>query len=111
VSSLAEPDLLEAIAGHPRIGAEASARFSAAEQASARSGSPEALAALAEANRAYEAKHGFVFLIYASGKSAEELLAAARKRLASTREAELRTAAAELAEITVLRLRKLVGGG
>jgi allantoicase len=110
VTSLGQADVLEAIAAHPRIGDGTDGeKTSAAEQARARSGSPEVLAALAEANRAYEAKHGFVFLIFATGKSAEEVLEAARARLHHTREEELTTAARELAEITVLRLRKLVG--
>jgi len=109
VSAFAEADVLEAVAGHPRIGDKSRERFSSEEQSRARAGAPETLAALAEANRAYEQKHGFVFLIYATGKSAEEILAAARTRLQNTREAELKTAARELAEITALRLRKLVG--
>jgi allantoicase len=113
VSSLGEADLLEAFAAHPRIGdrpARANEeRFSAEEQSRARSASRETLDALAEANRAYEDKHGFVFLIFASGKTAEEILEAARKRVENPRDAELRTAARELAEITALRIRKLVG--
>ena len=51
-----------------------------------------------------------MFLICATGKSAEEILEAAKKRVQNTREIELKTAANELAAITVLRLRKLVGG-
>jgi OHCU decarboxylase len=82
---------------------------SAQEQSRASKGDPKTLAALADANRAYEEKHGFVFLIFATGKSAEEILEAAKKRVQNTREAELKTAANELASITVLRLRKLVG--
>ena len=109
VSAFGEADVLEAVAGHPRIGDKAREKFSAQEQSRARAGSPETLAALAEANRAYEEKHGFVFLIYATGKTADELLAAARQRVQNTREIELKTAARELAEITALRLRKLVG--
>ena len=111
-SSLAEVDLLEAMAAHPRIGDAGPATRnepSAAEQARVQSGSPEVLTALAEQNRAYEAKHGFVFLICATGKTADEVLAAARARLQHPRATELEVAARELAEITVLRLRKLVG--
>ena len=108
VASLGEKDLMEAFAGHPRIGDKPKEAVSAAEQSRARKGSPETLAALAEANRAYEEKHGFVFLIFATGKSAEEILEAAKKRVQNTREVELKTAAGELAAITVLRLRKLV---
>ncbi len=109
VASLGENDLLEAFAGHPRVGDRPKEAVSAQEQSRARAGSPETLAALVEANRAYEAKHGFVFLIFATGKSAEEILEAAKKRLHNTREMELKIAANELAAITVLRLRKLVG--
>ncbi|HEY1956109.1 MAG TPA: allantoicase [Polyangiaceae bacterium] len=108
VSAFGEVDVLEAVAGHPRIGDKSRERFSSEEQSRARAGSAETLAAIAEANRAYETKHGFVFLIYATGKTADEILAAARARLQNTREIELKTAAKELAEITALRLRKLV---
>jgi len=110
VSSLAEADLLEAMAAHPRIGdAGKKNEPSAAEQARVQSGSAEVLAALAEQNRAYEAKHGFVFLICATGKTGDEVLEAARERVEHTRMVELEVAARELADITVLRLRKLVG--
>ncbi|HEX4514242.1 MAG TPA: allantoicase [Polyangiaceae bacterium] len=108
VASLGEKDLLEAFAGHPRIGDRPKEAVSAQEQSRARAGSPETLAALADANRAYEEKHGFVFLIFAMGKSAEEILEAAKKRVQNTRDVELKAAAGELAAITVLRLRKLV---
>ncbi len=110
VAGLAEANLLEAFAGHPRVGDKSRESASAQEQARARAGSPETLAALAEANRAYEQKHGFVFLVYATGKTADEVLDAARRRLQNTRETELKNAANELADITLLRLRKLVGG-
>jgi allantoicase len=114
VTSLEERDLLEAMSAHPRIGAvdggAYAERFSAGEQARARAAPPAVLAELQEANRAYESKHGFVFLICATGKSAEEVLATSRARLANARDAELGNAAAELAAITILRLRKLVGG-
>ncbi len=110
VSSLGEARLLEAMAAHPRIGESAKNNpMSAAEQARVSSGAADVLAAIAEANRAYEAKHGFVFLICATGKTASEVLESARTRLEHTRAAELEVAARELAEITVLRLRKLVG--
>jgi allantoicase len=108
LASLGEHDLLEAFAAHPRIGDQPKEAVSAAEQSRARSGSPETLAALAEANRAYEEQHGFVFLIFATGKSADEILETCRKRVQNTRETELKAAAAELAEIMALRMRKLV---
>jgi allantoicase len=115
VGSFSEPDLFEAMAAHPRIGdrkqgATHEARMSRAEQARASAAPEEVKGALAEANRAYEEKFGFVFLIFATGKSAEEILAQARQRLQNTREAELRIAAGELAKIARLRVLKLVGG-
>lgn len=110
VSSLGESDLMEAFAGHPRVGQASAEDFSREEQSTARGASKETLAALDEANRAYEAKHGFVFLIFATGKTADEILDAAKKRVQNTREIELKTAAKELAEIAALRAVKLVGG-
>ena len=110
VASLDEASLMEAFAAHPRIGARGDEKFSAEEQSRARRGSRETLDALAQANRDYEAKHGFVFLICATGKSADEILEVAKKRVQNTREIELKTAAKELAEIAALRVVKTIGG-
>src|SRR6266566_1657403 len=65
-------------------------------------------AALARENRAYEQRFGHVFLVSATGKTADEMLAALRARLANDPAAELRVAAEEQAKITRLRLEKLV---
>ncbi|HKT05124.1 MAG TPA: 2-oxo-4-hydroxy-4-carboxy-5-ureidoimidazoline decarboxylase, partial [Rugosimonospora sp.] len=65
-------------------------------------------AALVDANRAYEERFGRVFLIFASGASPGEMLAAARERLANDEETERRVVRGELAKITELRLRRLV---
>lgn len=113
-SELPEGDWLEAFRAHPKIGeskaaaevAEESRRWSEGEQARARAAPAETLAALAEANRAYEERFGFIFIIRAQGRSAEEILAALRERMNNDRAAELRVAAAEQWEITELRLRK-----
>lgn len=110
VSTLGETDLMEAFAAHPRIGEKRPEKFTTEEQSRARSASKETLAALADANRAYETKHGFVFLIFATGKTAEEVLDAATKRVQNTREIELKTAANELGAIAALRVVKMVGG-
>ena len=63
--------------------------------------------ALAEGNREYERRFGYIFIVCASGKSADEMLrcsaAACRIRLMS----EIRIAAEEQAKITELRLEKL----
>jgi allantoicase len=105
--SLDSNDWLEAFAAHPRIG-DRKPGWSSGEQSRAQSGSDETKNAIAEGNRAYEEKFGFVFLICATGKSAEDILAALRSRSERTRDEELRTAAEEQAEIAKLRLEKLV---
>jgi allantoicase len=104
---------LEAFSAHPRIGekkvpASGDAKWSTGEQQGAAEASNDTVAALAEANRAYEAQLGFIFIVCASGRSAETMLADLRARLANSREVELRTAAEEQAKITRLRLGKLI---
>jgi allantoicase len=107
--SLTPEDWLEAFADHPRIGERRDgARWSAAEQSGTRSASDETMRALAEANRDYEQKFGFIYLVCATGKSGDEMLENIRQRLLNTRDDELRTAAEEQAKITKLRFDKLV---
>jgi 2-oxo-4-hydroxy-4-carboxy-5-ureidoimidazoline decarboxylase len=103
--SLDWADVLEAIAGHPRIGDRAGGQ-SAAEQSGV-ADSPRA--ALADGNRAYEERFGHLFLICATGLSGEEMLAALRMRLDNDPDAERKVATTELRKITVLRLRKALG--
>jgi OHCU decarboxylase len=112
---LAPDDWLEAFAKHPRIGERVGAtataaeqRWSEAEQSRAQDGAPSVLAELASANAQYEDRFGHVFLICASGKSADEILANARSRLQNDPARELRVAAEEQRRITHLRLRKLL---
>ena len=100
--SLDWADVLEAIAGHPRIGARAAGQ-SAAEQSGVADSSRAALAA---GNREYEERFGHVFLICATGLSGEEMLAALRQRLDNDPDAERKVATTELRKITVLRARK-----
>jgi 2-oxo-4-hydroxy-4-carboxy-5-ureidoimidazoline decarboxylase len=103
--SLDWADVLEAIAGHPRIGDRAAGQ-SAAEQSGVADSSR---AALADGNRAYEARFGHVFLICASGLSGEQMLAALRVRLDNDPQTERTVATTELRKITVLRVRKALG--
>ncbi|HVY47970.1 MAG TPA: 2-oxo-4-hydroxy-4-carboxy-5-ureidoimidazoline decarboxylase, partial [Minicystis sp.] len=113
---LDEAALREAFAAHPRIGEKkaerdagaASRGFSEQEQSSAARAAPETLAALAAMNREYEAKFGHVFLICATGKSADEILAALRARIGGTPGEELAAAAEEQRKITLLRLEKML---
>lgn len=106
-SSVGEYDWLEAFAAHPRIG-DRKPGWSSQEQAGTRGASEETMRELAEINRAYEEKHGFVYLVCATGKSADEMLAIAKSRAGNDRTAELKNAAEEQRKITAIRLEKLV---
>lgn len=114
-SRLTPDDWREAFAKHPRIGDRAAAtatrterRWSDREQSRAQEGDAAVLAELATANAEYEDRFGHVFLICATGKSADEILANARLRLNNHAERELHVAAEEQRRITHLRLRKLL---
>lgn len=115
--ALEHADWREAFAHHPRIGessggergrAGTSEAWSREEQSGTATASPEVHRALVEGNRAYERRFGHVFLICATGKSAEEMLAELRRRLRNSPSEELMIAAGEQAKITRLRLEKLV---
>jgi allantoicase len=108
--ALTERDWLEAFAAHPRIGERRSdARgWSAEEQSGALAASPATVEALAEANRAYEAKHGFIYVVSAAGMSADQMLDLLRERARNDRATELLRASEEQRKITDLRLAKLV---
>ncbi|HEX9959613.1 MAG TPA: 2-oxo-4-hydroxy-4-carboxy-5-ureidoimidazoline decarboxylase, partial [Pyrinomonadaceae bacterium] len=114
--NLDAPDWLEAFAAHPKIGARAaapkqqarSAEWSRGEQSGARSADDSVLDALAEANRLYERKFGYIFIVRATGKSAEEMLEICRRRLNNNAETELPIAAEEQRKITEIRLNKLL---
>jgi OHCU decarboxylase len=113
---LGSEDWLEAFRAHPRIGeakpaqtaGEEARRWSEGEQSRARAASTETLAALAEANREYDEKFGFIFIVCATDKTAEEMLSLLRARLPNDTETELRVAAEEQWRITVLRLKKFL---
>ncbi len=112
--ALSPDDWREAFSKHPRIGERAAKtpslehRWSEGEQSRAREAAPPVLAELAAANAEYESRFGHVFLICATGKSADEILQRARARLHNDPESELRVAAEEQRRITHLRLRKLL---
>lgn len=110
--ALTEDDWLEAFAHHPRIGDRAAleARFpnthdlSSKEQAGVGTAREDVLAELADLNNQYYDRFGFIFIVCAAGKSAEEMLALLRERLTHDRATELRIAVDEQAKITALRL-------
>ena len=114
--NLDAPDWLEAFAAHPKIGARAaapkqqaqSAEWSRGEQSGTRAADDSVLDALAEANRLYERKFGYIFIVCATGKSAEEMLEICRQRINNDADTELQIAAEEQRKITEIRLNKLL---
>ena len=101
-------DWMEAFAAHPRIGDRSGGTWERGEQKSTATASADTLADLATLNQEYADKFGFIYIVCASGRSADEMLADLRARVGATREQELVTAGEEQAKITRLRLRKLV---
>lgn len=114
--SLGESDCLEAFEAHPMIGDVDSLRkkyastktIAAGEQAGAAAAGEETLQRLALLNREYLAKFGFIFIVFATGKSAAEMLALLEARIGNTRDDEVQNAAAEQLKITLLRIDKLL---
>jgi 2-oxo-4-hydroxy-4-carboxy-5-ureidoimidazoline decarboxylase len=100
--SLTWSDVLEAMDGHPRIGARVSGQ-SATEQSGV---ADAARGALIAGNAAYEDRFGHVFLICATGLSGDEMLAALEERLKNNEEMERTVATTELRSITRLRVAK-----
>ena len=108
-------DWLEAFAGHPRIGDIDSLRekyastksWSEDEQSGVDSASEQVLQRLSQANDEYFDKFGYIFIVCATGKSAEEMLAILEERLPNDPDEEIQVAAGEQAKITKIRLEKL----
>jgi allantoicase len=100
-------DWLEAFAGHPRIGERGDA-VSAREQAGVDRTTRRLLEELAAVNREYERRFGFIYIVYASAKNAEEMLEIAKQRLGNTKEVEIANAATEQKRITDTRLKRML---
>ncbi|NNH75762.1 2-oxo-4-hydroxy-4-carboxy-5-ureidoimidazoline decarboxylase [Nocardia uniformis] len=119
IAELAWADVQEALSAHPRIGEREAARhgglsaqeaeWSQQEQSGAATADAAVQAEFVARNLAYEDRFGHVFLIRATGRSATEMLAALHRRLHNTVEDERALVRAELADIAVLRIRKLLG--
>ena len=113
---LSPQDWREAFEHHPRIGDLDSLKakyahtrhWAAGEQAGAATASDTVLEALAEGNRKYEAAFGHLFIVCATGKSAEEMLDLLQSRLPNDPQVELGIAAEEQRKITRIRLEKLI---
>jgi 2-oxo-4-hydroxy-4-carboxy-5-ureidoimidazoline decarboxylase len=111
-----EIDGLEAFTHHPKIGGteELAKKFASTstwaqgEQGRVQEASKATLQALADGNAAYEQKFGYIFIVCATGKSAEEMLALLQQRLPNIPEIEIGIAMAEQMKITIIRLEKLL---
>lgn len=107
-TSLDNADWREAFAHHPRIGEQTGSSQAAQEQSGMSGSTGELQQAMAEVNRDYEQRFGYIYIVCATGKSAEEMLAIAQSRLRNDPDTELRVAALEQLKITRLRLQKLL---
>ncbi len=117
VDDMLEPkDWLEAFVHHPRIGDDGrempqgklSSEWEKGEQSGVDRSDNPTKAALINANQEYERKFGYIYIVCATGKTGEEMLKIAEKRLGNDPEKELRVAADEQRKITRLRLEKLL---
>ncbi len=111
---LPHTDWLEAFTAHPRIGDVNSLRkkfentkaWASGEQSGVDFAAESVLQGLADGNRKYEEKNGFIFIVCATGKSAAEMLALLKARLPNSREQEIQNAADEQMKITRIRIDK-----
>jgi 5-hydroxyisourate hydrolase/2-oxo-4-hydroxy-4-carboxy-5-ureidoimidazoline decarboxylase len=109
-------DWLEAFTHHPKIGDVkslsekfvATANLAGEEQSGVRAATQEVIEKLAKANEVYEKKFGFIFIVFATGKSATEMLRLLEERLDNSNEDELHIAMGEQHKITITRLKKML---
>ena len=109
-------DILEAFTHHPKIGDVASLRkkfastaaWASGEQSGVNAAAEATIQGLAQGNADYEARYGYIFIVCATGKSAEEMLDILRSRLGNDPEQELAIAAGEQGKITRIRLEKML---
>ena len=109
-------DWLEAFGHHPQIGdkpasgSDPARQWAAGEQAGALAATEDVKARLARANRAYFEKFGYIYIVCATGKTAEGMLAILNQRLQNDLPSELSIAAEQQRLITRIRLDKLLAG-
>jgi 2-oxo-4-hydroxy-4-carboxy-5-ureidoimidazoline decarboxylase len=110
-----QQEQMEAFEHHPKIGDINSlkekfadtAGWAEVEQSGVVRSNEKILHELSKGNEEYENKFGFIFIVCATGRSAEEMLAALNSRLNNSKEEEIKIAAAEQLKITKLRLERL----
>ena len=113
---MGEEDYLQAFDGHPKIGDVGSLQakyantktLAAGEQSGVDLASDEVIQRLAEGNSQYQDKFGFIFIVCASGKTADEMLGLLEARLPNDRHTELLNAAEEQRKIFHIRLNQLL---
>lgn len=116
-SKLEKDDWLEAFAAHPRIGdldpdeprLVHTRKWASEEQSRVAGASETVRALLAEGNRRYEDRFGHIFIVFASGKSAGQMLRSLKERMNNEPAEELQIAAGEQQKITRFRLQKMIG--
>jgi 2-oxo-4-hydroxy-4-carboxy-5-ureidoimidazoline decarboxylase len=109
MAELTAEDLAEAMAGHPPIGRpKPGDPTSSREQRGMAGASEELKAEMLEQNLAYQDRFGHVFLVCATGASAEQLLDALKARIGNTPEQEREIVRTELGKINRIRLTRLV---
>lgn len=108
LAELPDAELDAALDGHPRIGAKPDNPSSAREQAGVGDAGADIRAELVARNREYEDKFGYVYLVCASGRSADELLAILVERLHNDPDTERRVMRNELAKINRPRLQRML---
>ncbi|MCB0726692.1 MAG: 2-oxo-4-hydroxy-4-carboxy-5-ureidoimidazoline decarboxylase [Ignavibacteriae bacterium] len=107
---------MEAFLHHPKIGDIKSLKkkysgsklLSESEQSGVNSASEETLRLLSDLNTEYEKKFGFIFIVCATGKSAEEMIFLLLDRIGNSYEKEIEIAMSEQNKITKLRLEKFL---
>ncbi|MFM8313570.1 MAG: 2-oxo-4-hydroxy-4-carboxy-5-ureidoimidazoline decarboxylase [Deltaproteobacteria bacterium] len=115
-NGLTQEDWKEAFSHHPKIGdldslkkKFASTRvWAEQEQRGSEKASIAVLQALALGNQNYENRFGYIFIVCATGKSAEQMLNLLEARLRNDPAQEIKLAAAEQEKITLIRLEKLI---
>lgn len=106
-----ETDILEAFLGHPKIGdlkalKNKYAHHASNEQGQVADAQEETLRKLQQYNELYENQFGFIFIVCATGKSAQEMLNFIEQRLLNSRDIELRNGANEQLKILILRIKR-----
>jgi len=104
-----EEDLMEAFSSHAKIGDISSIKnkYSKArkEQGQIIDADESVIKQLFEMNKTYELKNGFIFIVFATGKTANQMAEILKKRLLNTTEQELVNAAIQQNKITNHRIK------